>query len=93
MTATWYRVNTTTALTPGAFTPAEYAASGTIVNGTGSYASGAGNYGSASPLIFNRGQLIELDSASALVTALGASITALAGRPAQETGGGYGTGN
>lgn len=100
MAATWYRVNTTTVLTPGTFNQNLYAASGTVVNGTGSYASAFGNYGSgdgtgANPggLTFNRGQLIELDSGAALVTALGANLTALAGRPAQETGGGYGTAN
>ena len=101
MTATWYRVNTTTTLTPGTFTQLLYAPStGTVVNGTGSYASAAGSYGSGAGILtgvggltYPRGQLIELDSGSALVTALGANLTALPGRYGQETGGGYGTGN
>jgi hypothetical protein len=66
-------------LPAGAFTENLYAAAGTAVNGTGSYAQGANTYGSvAAPgVMFTRGQVVWADSAGtggagALYTAIGA---------------------
>lgn len=106
MAAGLFRVNARTVLTPGAFTQAGGAESGTTAwdPGTGSNANAAGNWGSgngtpggggpgSSGIVYNAGQLIYVDPAGALGVALGGGANLTAVSYGQETGGGYGTGN
>lgn len=99
-----YIVTTKVVLPAGAFTaddvngggaPAAGTGYGAPANfGTGSYAQGAGVYGSGGSLIFNQGQKIMLDPTGKLFTAIGSGNLRLVTAPGDgATGGYYGTSN
>lgn len=89
MAITRYVVTSQVNLAAGAFT---LDATTGLRFGTGGWAQGVGLYGSGGGWVIPKGTLLELDSASPLVTAIGAgNLSAVT--PGQETGGFYGTAN